>query len=134
MKKIQKVMVAIDFSRYSGDILEYAGIMAKSMGCGLIIVNVAVDLPSNLWPAIVVGVTVLVLCLGAHVEMLSSIPTAVLGYAATAALMISGGAMDMDHLAAANFSNPLILISVSLVVGAIFGLLSGKLAGALGKG
>ena len=101
---------------------------------GLIIVNVPVDLPSNLWPAIVVGVTVLVLCLGAHVEMLSSIPTAVLGYAATAALMISGGAMDMDHLAAANFSNPLILISVSLVVGAIFGLLSGKLAGALGKG
>ena len=33
-------MAAIDFSRYSGDILEYAGIMAKSMGCALIIVNV----------------------------------------------------------------------------------------------
>lgn len=101
---------------------------------GLIIVNVPVNLPAALWPAIVVGVTVLVLCLGAHVEALSSIPTAVLGYAATAALMTSGGALDMAHLGAADFSNPLIVISVSLIVGAVFGLLSGKLAGALGKG
>jgi hypothetical protein len=101
---------------------------------GLILANVAVELPANLWPSIVVGVTVLVLCLGAHVEALASIPTAVLGYAATAAYMLVGGAMDMDHLAAANFSNPLIVISISIVVGAVFGLLSGKLAGALGKG
>jgi len=101
---------------------------------GLILANVPVDLPVNLWPAIVVGVTVLVLCLGAHVEMLSSIPTAVVGYAATAAYMLTGGAMDMMHLGAPNFSNPLIVISVSIIVGAIFGWLSGKLAGVLGKG
>jgi len=104
---------------------------------GLILTNVAVALPANAWPAIVVGVTVLVLCLGAHVEMLSNIPAAVYGYAATAALMLMGGALSTEGagaLTAANFTNPLIIVSVSIVIGAVFGLLSGKLAGALGKG
>ena len=99
---------------------------------GLILANVAVELPANLWPAIVVGVTVLILCLGAHVEALSNIPAAVYGYATMAALMLSG-AMDNAHLLAASFNNPLIVDVVSIIIGAIFGLLSGKLAGALGK-
>jgi nucleotide-binding universal stress UspA family protein len=40
MKNIKKIMVAIDFSRYSSHILEYAGIMAKGMKSDLIVVNV----------------------------------------------------------------------------------------------
>ena len=40
MKEIKKIMVAIDFSRYSSGILEYAGVMAKSMNSDLIVVNV----------------------------------------------------------------------------------------------
>ena len=104
---------------------------------GLILTHVAIELPANLWPAIVVGVTVLVLCLGAHVEALSNIPISVLGYASTAAVMLMGGALTAEGsgaLTAANFSNPLITVSVSIIIGTIFGLLSGKLAGALGKG
>jgi hypothetical protein len=34
---------------------------------------------------------------------------------------------------AADFSNPVILLSVSFVIGAVFGMLSGKLAGMLTK-
>lgn len=104
---------------------------------GLLLTKLNVALPANLWPAIVVGVTVLVLCLGAHVEALSNIPAAVYGYAATAAVMLMGGVLTAEGsgaLTAADFSNPLITLSVSIVIGAIFGWASGKLAGALGKG
>ncbi len=40
MEKISRIMVAIDFSRYSRNVLAYAGIMAESMESDLIILNV----------------------------------------------------------------------------------------------
>jgi nucleotide-binding universal stress UspA family protein len=40
MKTIKKVMAAIDLSEYSGDILNYAGTLAKCMKNELIIINV----------------------------------------------------------------------------------------------
>jgi len=40
MKKISKIMVAVDFSRYSKKVLEYAGVMAERMKSELVIVNV----------------------------------------------------------------------------------------------
>jgi hypothetical protein len=84
---------------------------------------------------IAVGATVLGMCLAAHVKALDAIPASVLGYAATAAYLLqTEGALDMGPLTAGNFSNALILISVSLVVGALFGLASGKLGGILTSG
>ena len=43
MKTIKKIMAAIDFSEYSGDILKYAGALTKSSKGELIIVNVIND-------------------------------------------------------------------------------------------
>jgi nucleotide-binding universal stress UspA family protein len=40
MKKIPRIMVAIDFSQYSKNILAYAGAMAEGMKSELVIVNV----------------------------------------------------------------------------------------------
>jgi nucleotide-binding universal stress UspA family protein len=40
MKKIEKIMAAIDFLRYSKDVLEFAGAMAESVKSELVIVNV----------------------------------------------------------------------------------------------
>jgi nucleotide-binding universal stress UspA family protein len=40
MKKIRKIMVAIDLSEYSKDILEYAGFLAKTTESELVIVSV----------------------------------------------------------------------------------------------
>jgi uncharacterized protein DUF1097 len=97
-----------------------------------LITKVGVDLPSNLWPSIAVGATVLVLCLGAHVEALKNIPASVYGYAVTAALALPQ--LPDVHLTAMDPSNPLIMAVISIVVGALFGFVSGKLAGALGKG
>ncbi len=84
---------------------------------------------------IAVGVTVLGMCLAAHLPALDSIPSSVYGYAATASYLLqTDGALDTSALTGANFSNALILIAVSLVVGALFGLASGKLGGVLASG
>jgi uncharacterized protein DUF1097 len=77
-----------------------------------------------------VGVTVFVLVFASQVPALAVIPTAVYGYAATAAYVLHVGG---DPLAA-DLSNPVIVISLSLVVGAVFGLLSGKLSAILTGG
>ncbi len=85
--------------------------------------------------AIAVGLTVLGMCLAAHVQALDSIPASVYGYAATASYLLqTDGALDMGALTGANFSNALVVVAVSLVVGAIFGMVSGKLGGMLASG
>ena len=88
--------------------------------------------------AIVVGVTVFFLVIVASVEQLSAVPANVYGYAALVgyslhhapAAPVTG---PLQNLGSASFANPLILLIVSFVLGAIFGYLSGQLAKALGK-
>jgi hypothetical protein len=105
----------------------------------LIIVNVAVPLPAPIWPAIVVGVTVFFLVIVASIEQLSAVPAQVYGYAATVAYSLhaptdaTAGTGPLANLLSPSFANPLVLLIVSFVLGAVFGLLSGKLAGALTK-
>jgi hypothetical protein len=74
-----------------------------------------------------VGVTVFVLVFASQVPALAVIPTSVYGYAATAAYVLHVGG---DPLAA-DLSNPIIIVSLSMIVGAVFGMLSGKLSAAL---
>jgi hypothetical protein len=104
----------------------------------LIIVNVAVVSLGVLWPAIVVGVTVFFLVIVASINVLSVVPANVYGYAAIVAYALqtpstppSGG--PLENLTAASFANPLILLIVSLVVGALFGYASNQLTAALAK-
>ena len=102
----------------------------------LLITNVGIgDLP--LTAAIWVGVTVAVMIAGAHVSLLSQIPSAVYGYAATAAFCIHKGADLQDGLSSlvsGGFgTNPFLTIGTSMIVGALFGYLSGKVAGAIAK-
>ena len=83
-----------------------------------------------LWAGIVVGVTVFVLVLLAKVPALNPIPAMVYGYAAVAGFFLLNASAD---LTAANFNNPLIAEIVSLIVGAVLGLISEKIAGAMAK-
>jgi len=86
-------------------------------------------------PPIAVGVTVLVLCLAAHVQLLSTIPASVYGYASTFAyLLLTAQAFAIAELMAVDFHrNAMLNIVLSMAGGAVFGLLSAKLAGALTK-
>ena len=79
-----------------------------------------------------VGVTVFILVYASQVKALENIPGAVVGYAATFAYMLEAGGLNLTSVLATNFDNPLILISVSMAIGAAFGGLSSRLAGMLG--
>jgi len=88
--------------------------------------------------AIVVGVTVFFLVIVASIEQLSAVPANVYGYAATVAYSLhhtpdAPATGPLQNLLSANFQNPLILLVVSMVLGAIAGYLSGQLAKAISK-
>jgi hypothetical protein len=107
--------------------------------CAWIMAIILLSTPLGGWgaigPGIAVGLTVLGMCLAAHIKLLDAIPASVYGYAATAAYLLqTEGALDMGALTGANFSNALVIISVSLIVGALFGWLSGKGGEMLTKG
>ena len=79
---------------------------------------------------LVVGATVLVMILGAHIPLFSAIPAAVYGYASTAAFALLNG--DKAALMATNIAaSPVLNIVVSMVIGAVFGYVSQKVAGSL---
>ena len=103
----------------------------------LIIVYLPVPALGAVWPAIVVGVTVFCLVIVASVDLLSVVPANVYGYAALVAYSLqttpATGTGPLQNLGSPSFANPLVLLIVSLVVGAIFGYVSGQLAKALTK-
>jgi Protein of unknown function (DUF1097) len=98
----------------------------------LIIVNVPMPALGTVWPAIVVGVTVFLLVIVASIDLLSVVPANVYGYAAIVAYALTAASPGpLQNLTAVSFANPLILLIVSLVLGALFGYASGQLAEAL---
>ncbi len=80
--------------------------------------------------SIIVGLSVVVLVLGAHIPVLSTIPAGVYGYASTAAFCLLAGVAIADAGAASKAGS---IVLVSLVIGNVFGFVSEKLAAALAK-
>jgi hypothetical protein len=85
---------------------------------------------SVLITSIIVGVSVVVLVLGAHLPALSTIPAAVYGYASTAAFCLLTG-VAIGDLGAVIKAAAIVL--VSLIIGNLFGFVSEKIAGSLAK-
>jgi hypothetical protein len=84
------------------------------------------------WAGIVVGLTVMAMCLAAHIKAFSVIPASVYGYAATFAYLLqTADTMTKDKLMSASMANALLVVIISMAIGALFGLASGKLGGAL---
>jgi len=84
-----------------------------------------------IWAGICVAITVFILVLAAKIPLLSDIPAGVLGFASVVALALAGG--KLTALTAASLENPLPNIVVSMVIGALFGYVSEKAAGAISK-
>lgn len=80
---------------------------------------------------VIIAVTVFLLVIVAGNSLLSVVPANVYGYAATAGLALTAG--SAANVTAMDATNPVVLVIISTVLGALFGLASGKLAGALGK-
>ncbi|HAJ71089.1 MAG TPA: DUF1097 domain-containing protein [Methylophilaceae bacterium] len=80
---------------------------------------------------VIIAVTVFPLVIVAGNTLLSVVPANVYGYAATAGYALSKA--DAGSVTAMDLTNPVLLVAVSTVIGALFGVASGKLAGMLGK-
>ena len=86
--------------------------------------------------ASVVGVTVFLIVIVASIEPLSAVPANVYGYASIVAYALPSGRATPDvpgtgplqNLTAASFENPVVILIVSMVIGALAGYLSGQLA------
>lgn len=85
---------------------------------------------SVLVTSLIVGVSVVVLVLGAHLPMLATIPAAVYGYASTAAFCLLSGVAIGDAAATIKAAG---LVLISMIVGNIFGFVPEKVAGAMAK-
>ncbi len=88
------------------------------------------SLSPPVWAGICVAVGVGLMILGSNISIFSAIPATVYGYAATVALALLTTS-GVGNLAMPTMENPAVIIALSMVVGAIFGIVSEKLAGAL---
>jgi hypothetical protein len=84
-----------------------------------------------LWAGICVLITVFILVYAAKSPTLSDIPSSVYGYAAVAGLALAGG--KLGAVTTASMENPFINIVISLIIGAVLGYISQKIALALVK-
>ncbi|MGV3581429.1 MAG: DUF1097 domain-containing protein [Methylophilus sp.] len=106
---------------------------------GAVIAGVALYLVSSgmlaslgtLAAPVIIAATVFLLVIVAGNSLLSVVPANVYGYAATAGYALSTN--TAGNATMMNLSNPVLLVIVSTVLGAVFGMVSGKLAGAIGK-
>lgn len=103
----------------------------------LLVVNNPIGLAAPIAAPVYVAVTVFFLVIVASVDLLSVVPANVYGYAATVAYSLHQptveGVGPLASLTAPSLANPVLLLSLSFIVGALFGMVSKKVAGVLGK-
>jgi hypothetical protein len=88
-------------------------------------------LPAPVWAGICVAIGVGLMILGCKIPIFSAIPATVYGYAATVAFALLTN--TVAALTAPTLANPAAVIAISMVGGAIFGLISESLAGVLAR-
>ncbi len=87
-----------------------------------------------LWAALVVGAGVVVVVLAANVSALATIPATVFGFASTFAYLLqTPDVLNLGVLLSATLKNSLAVVPLSIVVGAMFGLLSARWGAAMTK-
>ncbi len=91
----------------------------------VLIASVANSAGFSLLASLAVAVSVVVLCLAAHFPQLSAIPASVLGYSSTFAYLLqTPGKLSHDVLLSISWGNPLLIVTVSIAIGAYFGVAS----------
>lgn len=82
-----------------------------------------------IWAAICVGIGVAAMVLLANIPLFAAIPAQVYGFASVVAYTLMKDAAG--SLTAASLENPVVVIILSMIIGAVFGYVSEKVAGML---
>jgi hypothetical protein len=97
----------------------------------LVIVSIPGDqlLPAPVWAALVVAVSIALYILAAHISLLSGIPAVTYGYAATFAFLTQNAdALKPMALLSLTSRNAILIVPLSMIIGAIFAFASAKFA------
>jgi hypothetical protein len=87
-----------------------------------------------LWAGVVVAVTAWLICIAANIKTFSVIPANVYGYACTFGFLLqTPDKLSIPALTSVSMNNALIVVALSMVIGAVLGFLSGKLGAAMTK-
>ena len=112
----------------------FGALVAWVVAVAILAVPLAGLLGLPLWAALAVGAGVVVVVLAANVPALATIPATVFGFASTFAYLLQTPDMlKLEVLLSASLKNSLIVISLSVVVGGLFGLVSARWGAAMTK-
>lgn len=112
----------------------FGAVVAWVVAVAILAVPLAGPLGLPLWAALAVGAGVVVVVLAANLPALATIPATVFGFASTFAYLLQTPDMlKLEVLLSASLKNSLIVISLSVVVGGLFGLASARWGAAMTK-
>lgn len=112
----------------------FGAFVAWAVAVVILTVPLAGSLGLPLWAALVVGAGVVVVVLAANFPALATIPATVFGFASSFAYLLQTPDMlKPEVLLSFSMKNSLIVISLSLVTGAVFGLLSARWGASMTK-
>lgn len=100
----------------------------------VVIVSVpgATVLGETIWASVVVCISIACYISAARVGLFSSIPAVTYGYACTFAFLLqTPGKFSTENLTSLSFSNALIIVPASMIVGAVFAFASARFAARL---
>lgn len=124
MEALQKLIVCSVFG----------ALVAWLVAVVILAVPLAGPLGLPLWAALAVGAGVVVVVLAANLPALATIPATVFGFASTFAYLLQTPDMlKLEVLLSASLKNALVVISLSVVVGGLFGLMSARWGAAMTK-
>lgn len=103
--------------------------MAWLTAVALLKIDPKISIGVEIATALIVAGAVVILCLSAKLPQFAVIPVGVLGYSSTFAYLLqTPDKMSQAVLLNANLSNPLLVISISFILGAVLGHLSNQFA------
>lgn len=112
----------------------FGALVAWAVAVVILSIPLAATLGLPLWAALAVGAGIVVVVLAANIPALATIPATVFGFASSFAYLLqTPDVLKLDVLLSATMKNSLIVVSVSLVVGAVFGLISAQWGAAMTK-
>lgn len=81
----------------------------------------------TIWPALVVGVSIFIYILAANIPLFASIPGTTYGYASTFAFLLqTPDKFTPQAIGSLSFNSSYIVVSVSMIIGAMFAYASAK--------
>lgn len=112
----------------------FGALVAWVVAVVILTVPLAGSLGLPLWAALVVGAGVVIVVLAANVSALATIPATVFGFASSFAYLLqTPDVLRPEVLLSLTLKNSLIVISISVVAGGLFGLLSARWGSAMTK-